>query len=247
MERYQALLNQINTANGWPSDERFFIDVLTKSTVKLIEFCYEDLNDYCLIRIFPILRQVQENCIALIGFGESILSAKEFYDKKCNSKLIFRRLSNKPLKAEIDRQKISFVSEYLKGIKDLLNHYSHTNIDGLMQLFIEEYQVYEAKRFNVIIVKYLIDLTEVIFISIANRIYKTSIDLPDIINLNKELKEIGNLRFIADKLPEHISVFIKKSDLLKDYYNQMIFEIKEQVNVIKNIKLNDKKGDNQNG
>jgi hypothetical protein len=238
MERYQALLNQINSTSGWSSDERFFIDVITKSTIKLIELCYGDLDNYCLIRIFPILRQVQENCIALIGFGESVLSAKEFYNKKCNPQVIFKRLSNKASSENIDPMKIRFISEYLQGIKDLLNNYSHTNIDGLMQLFIEEYQVYEAKKFNRLIIKFLMSLTEGIFISISNSIFKISIDLPEISNFNKELKDIGSLRYIADKLPDHISKYIKQSELLNDYYRKLASDFKKLISEFKQERNN---------
>jgi len=234
MKKYECILKRINLTDKWESDESFLIDVISKSSIKMIEICYEDLEKGNLIPILPILRLVQENCILLIGFGDSVITAKEFQKGKLDAQKIFERLENKE---NLDSTKVIFVSDYLKEIKKLLNNYSHTNFDGLMQLFIEDYQVYEAKKFNELIIKFAIAMVEIVLISGLNYYYKVKIEFPNISNFNRDLKEIGSLRYIADKLPKNISDFIKNSEIFKSYYRNLGLKTKENIKLLKEIKI----------
>jgi len=239
LEKYQCLLNKINLTKEWDSDEIFFIDIITKGSIKLIEICYDDLNKYNLIPIFPMLRQVQENCVVLIGFGEKEITAKEFVEKKVNAKEIFKSIDTRPNIEKSDLSKSQALSEYLKELKETLNNYSHTNLDGLMQLFVEDYQVIEIKKVNELIVKLMIDLVESVFIGCVNYFYKLKIAAPNVSNFKRSMKDIGSLRYIADKLPENISEFIKNSEVLGSYYRNLESNIRKDIVFLKEINKKD--------
>lgn len=226
MKRYQALLNQINTANGWPSDERFFIDVITKSTIKLIELCHDDLDNYHIISIFPLLRQIQENCVVLLGLGTNTLSSKEFVGGKVDPKKIIKRIATS---SKENQDKVELMGIYMKTIKDILNKYAHTNLDGLMLLFMEEHQTYETMKFNKLIVQFLISMVEILFIPMVNHLYKIKITPPVLNQIGHELKELGSIRYAADKLPEGYKEFFNNSTVLKDYFRNLVSGLKNQL------------------
>ena len=232
MERYQALLNQINSTYGWPSDERFFIDVITKSTIKLIELCNEDLNGSRLIRIFPLLRQIQENCVVLLGLGTNTLSSKEVTGGKTDPKKIFKRIMNS---TNENQDKVKSLSIYMKGIKDILNQYAHTNLDGLMLLFMEEHQTYETMKFNKLVVQFVIGLVENLFIPMINHLYKVKLELPSLNQIVHELKDLGGIKYTANKLPDGYKDYLNQSEVLKGYFSSVIANFKQQIVSLKTI------------
>lgn len=226
MERYQALLNQINSTNGWPSDERFFIDVITKSTIKLIDLCHDDLDNYHFIGIFPLLRQIQENCVVLLGLGTNTLSSKEFVGGKTDPKRIFKRIINDSNESQ---DKVELMSIYMKGIKDILNQYAHTNLDGLMFLFMEDHQTYETMKFNKLVVQFVIGLVEILFIPMVNHLYKVKLEFHSLNQIVHELKEIGSLRYVSDKLPQGYKEFFNNSEVLNGYFKNLKGQFKDLI------------------
>lgn len=233
MNRYQELLKRINRKATWESDSEFFKDVIAKSTIRLLEYCYEDLQRGNIIRILPLLRQVQENCVVLLGLGTESLTVKEFVEGKIDPKRIIRRIT---AKSNEDPKKIECMSEYMRGIKEILNHYAHTNLDGLMLLFMEDHQTYETMKFNKVVVRFVIQMVEILFIPMVNHIYKTKIDVPSFAAIRRELKEIGSLKYTADKLPDGYKEFFQRSESLKDYFSKLISSFKQQLAEVKEMK-----------
>lgn len=228
MNKYTELLDLINTKKRWGSDSDFFCDVISKSTIRIIELYYEDLETGNIIRILPLLRQVQENCVALLGFGTNTLTVKEFAESKLDPKRIIRRIL---ASGKEDEDKVIRLSEYMKGIKCALDKYAHTNLDGLMLLFIEDHQTYETMKFSKLVVQFVISMVEILFISMANHLYKTKMALPVLNQIGHELKGLGSLRYTADKLPEGHKEFFGNSEVLKDYFRKLIVQFKEQIKV----------------
>lgn len=230
MKKYEELIKTINLKNEWVSDEDFFKDVLVKSSIRLLEYCYADIDQSVIVRIFPILRQVQENYVVLLGLSTGGLTAKEFAEEKINPKKIFRHLFNK----SIDEQaKTQWVDDYIKGTKDILNKYSHTSLDGLMFLFMDEYQTFESMKFMKMVAKLLIALIELVFIPMINHLYKTKIAIPSLDFIKSDLKIVGSLRYTADKLPDGYKKFLASSPILSSYYKNIMSNFKELTNLSK--------------
>ena len=225
MIKYDILKNRIASTNQWNSESDFFCDVIAKSTIQLFDYCYEDLERGNFIRILPLLRQIQENCVALLGLGTDSLSAKEFVEGKIDPPTIINRII---ANSNEDKEKVAMMSDYMRSIKNVLNKYSHTNLDGLMLLFLDEHQTYDTRRYNKIALRFVISMVEILFIPEVNHLYKVKIELPSFEDIRRELKDIGNLRYTADSLPEGYKEFFNHSELLKDYFKNMISGLKTQ-------------------
>lgn len=133
---------------------------------------------------------------------------------------------------EIKESEFNFFNRYLKEIKERLNKYSHTNFEGVMTLFTERFQVHKAQQFNKLMMRLSITLIEVPFIVIVNYYYKLNLELPKTENFQKELKELGTLKYITKDFPESIKDFINQSEVIRDYYLNVVAGLKK---VIKNF------------
>jgi hypothetical protein len=137
---------------------------------------------------------------------------------------------------EVKESEFDSFNEYLKGIKDMLNKYSHTNFEGVMTLFTERFQVYEVQQFNRIMMRFVISLIETPFLVMVNYIYKLNLDLPKAENYQKELKDLGTLKYITRLFPESIKEFINQSEALKGYYLNVVNYLKQTLQEYKELK-----------
>jgi len=199
---------------------------------KLFIKVYGDLNNKSLVSIPPLLRQIQENIVVIIGITEQVYTMKEFVNKPHEPKTIMNRIKTKKyLGREEEFEKIN---GYLLGIKKMLSGFSHTNFSGTMSFFTERFQVPESIAFNKLIMKYMINLLELIFIAMVNDLYSLKLTNPTIIDFKKELKQIGTLKYVTRKFPESIKKFINESETLKNYYTDTIKDLKVNSLLIKN-------------
>lgn len=234
-KKYNDIIAYIETLNIWGSEEDFLRDCLINGSIKLINKSYLELESKSILVIPPLLRQVHENIVIIIGLLTNQVTMNDFINENINASKIFNKLrdSNQDNLKEFEQ-----FNNYLKGLKDILNKYSHTNFDGLMHLFLEEYHTFEIERFNKVMMNFLIELVELIFIPLVNIIYKTQIKLPNINQYKKEFKNIGTLKYVPNKLPNEIKYFIEKSETISSFFKKNISQMTELIKEFEKYKCN---------
>lgn len=218
----------------WDSNETFLRDAIVLSSAKLLAKCHEEIDKNSIVIIAPLLRQVQENIIVISGLVEGVLTTEQFIKAKHKPDHIMNQIKAKGL--EIKNSEFDFFNDYLKKIKEILNKYSHTNFDGVMTLFSERFQVYEAQQFNKIMMRFVISLIETPFLVMVNYIYKLNLELPRAENLQKELKELGTLKYITRHFPDSVKEFINQSEVMTNYYLNIMGDLKKTLSEYKDLK-----------
>lgn len=224
MEKYKQIIKQIESIETWENEEKFLVDVLVLGSSKLFIKTYDDLNEKSFVSIPPLLRQIQENIVVIIGLTEQVYTMKEFVTKPHEPKTIMNRI--KKIKYVGREDEFDTLNDYLLEIKKMLSEFSHTNFSGAMPLFTERFQVPESIAFNRLIMKHIMTFLEVLFIAMVNDLYSLKLIKPTIMNLKKELKQIGTLKYVTRKFPESIENFINQSEILKKYYSDTIIDFK---------------------
>jgi hypothetical protein len=228
------LIDYLSNIETWENDEAFLRDAIVLSSSKLLAKCHEEVDQNNIVIVAPLLRQVQENIIVISGLVEGVLTSKKFIKGQHNPSKIMKQIKAKGL--EVKESEFDSFNEYLKGIKDMLNKYSHTNFEGVMTLFTERFQVYEVQQFNRIMMRFVISLIETPFLVMVNYIYKLNLDLPKAENYQKELKDLGTLKYITRLFPESIKEFINQSEALKGYYLNVVNYLKQTLQEYKELK-----------
>lgn len=228
-----TIIEYLNQIEDWKSNEDFLRDAVILSSANIIEKCKEDVEANYIITIPPLLRQVQENLIVIIGLVQGDLTLEKFLTEEHNPKDIMKAVRNK--KTDENLNDFDQLNEFLLSLKEVLNKFSHTNFDGIMTLFTERFQVYEVKRFNKTILNIIICLLEVPLIVIANDLYDLKIEIPSTRSLNYQLKNLDSLRNITRFFPNSIKDFINSSDILRDYYIDRVRNLKDLLCQFKDI------------
>ncbi len=213
---YNLLIDYLYQIESWNSNEAFLRDAIVTSSAKLLAKCHDEAEKNNLVMIAPLLRQVQESIIVISGLEEGVLTAEEFIIKQQKSSDIMNRIEEKGL--QIKKSEFDFFNNYLKGVKNYLNKYSHTSFEGVMTLFTERFEVFEIKQFKRIMIRFAINLIEIPFLVMTNHIYKLDLEIPKAEDYQMELKELGTLKYVTRHFPDSIRDFIYKSELLKGYY-----------------------------
>lgn len=137
---------------------------------------------------------------------------------------------------EIKDSEFDFFNDYLKRIKEILNKFSHTSFEGVMTLFTERFQVYEAQQFNKIMMRFVISLIEIPFVVMVNYIYKLNLELPKTESYQKEIKDLGTLKYLSRHFPDSIKEFVNQSEVLKEYYINVVLDFKKILQEYKELK-----------
>ena len=228
------LVDFLSKIETWENDEAFLRDAIVLSSAKLLAKCHEEVDQNNIVFVAPLLRQVQENIIVISGLVESVLTSTKFIKGKYNPSKIMNQIKEKGL--EVKESEFDFFNDYLKGIKEILNKFSHTSFEGVMTLFTERFQVYEAQQFNKIMMRFVISLIEIPFVVMVNYIYKLNLELPKTENYHKELKDLGTLKYISRHFPDSIKEFVNQSEVLKDYYLNAVTDFKKILQEYKELK-----------
>lgn len=228
------LIDFLSNIETWENDKVFLRDAIVLSGTKLLAKCHEEVEKNNIFIVAPLLRQVQENIVVISGLVEGVLTTEKFIKAKHNPADIMNRIKAKGL--EIKESEFNFFNDYLKEIKEMLNKYSHTNFEGVMTLFTERFQVHEAQQFNKIMMRFVISLIETPFLVMVNYIYKLNLELPRAENFQKELKELGTLKYITRHFPDSIKEFINQSEVLKEYYLNVVSDLKKMLQEYKELK-----------
>jgi hypothetical protein len=228
------LIDFLSNIETWENDEAFLRDAIVLSSAKLLAICHEEVDQNNIVIVAPLLRQVQENIIVISGLVEGVLTIQQFIKGKHNPADIMNLIKLKGL--EVKENEFDFFNDYLKGIKEILNKYSHTNFEGVMTLFTERFQVFEAQQFNKIMMRFVISLIETPFLVMVNYMYKLNLKLPLAENFQKELKDLGTLKYITRHFPDPIKEFINQSEVLREYYVNIVADLKQILQEYKELK-----------
>lgn len=231
--KYGNLLLYLHSIEEWPSENAFLIDVLSIGSIKFINKCNFELSGDMILSIPPLLPQVHENIVKLLGLIDNVYSLEDFINKaKKPSEIMDSVAKNNP---QINEDKWWLGDTYIHGLKGILNDFCHSNFEGSMMLFTDRFQIDESIRFNVTMMKLLISLVEVPLVAILNAYYKQKISLPDPKQVLSDIEAIGTLRYLPDKFPEKIIEFIKSSPIINGYYRNAINKAKKHIKEFKQI------------
>lgn len=205
------MIEHLNEIETWENEEIFLRDTLVLSSVKLLLNRHKEV-DGSIVIIAPLLRQVQENIVALVGMTDCSYTLKEFVEKKPNPKNIMKSIRIK--NQDINENEFNMVNSYLTIVKEMLNKFSHTNFEVVMTLFTERFEVYEYQRLNKVLLLYMINLLEAPIITLSNLIYKLELDFASMTNLKMELKNIKSLKYL---LPEGFLTLFDSLLIIRKY------------------------------
>ena len=124
--KYDNLLLYLHSIEEWPSENAFLIDVLSIGSIKFINKCNFELSGDMILSIPPLLRQVQENIVKLLGLIDNVYSLEDFINKaKKPSEIMDSVAKNNP---QINEDKWWLGDTYIHGLKGILNDFCHSNL-----------------------------------------------------------------------------------------------------------------------
>lgn len=95
MTKFDIIIEHLNKTETWINEESFLLDVLMISCTKLFQKCYKDIKENSIVTISPLLRQIQENIIVMVGVSDGIYTMKDFIEKNHNPKDIMNAVKKK--------------------------------------------------------------------------------------------------------------------------------------------------------
>ncbi len=236
MTKYEELLKTIELKESWEDENEFLIDILFTSSLKLLNKCYKELEtDGLIVVVSPLLRQVQENLVVLLGLLTKSYSIEEFVEKEHRPKQIMEKIRTS--EENIDEEEFNMLNKFLLGMKELLNKHSHTSFDGAMSLFTERFQSFESRQFNKLSLLIVLYLLEGPLIALFNKYYNESFDGPDPQIITREIKSIKTLKYATKNMPKYVKEFINESKYLNNYYLNARDNFINEINKIRNLKI----------
>lgn len=224
---YSKIVKHIELINTWESEEGFLLDALFINCAKIFQIIYDDLNNNRFIAIAPLLRQIQESLVGILGVYEKVYTMEEFIKNGVDPKTIMKRV--KETGNYKNENQFNLLNDLLKSFKSMLNKYSHANFDGLMFMFTDRFKDDYSNQYNRTLFKSGMVLIETVYIIMVKINYKIDIKIP-INNLDEEVKRLKSIKYIINKYPESIKEFIMNSPNINEYYNGMFKKIKEMRN-----------------
>ena len=116
-----TIIEYLNQIEDWKSNEDFLRDAVILSSANIIEKCKEDVEANYIITIPPLLRQVQENLIVIIGLVQGDLTLEKFLTEEHNPKDIMKAVRNK--KTDENLNDFDQLNEFLLSLKEVLNKF----------------------------------------------------------------------------------------------------------------------------
>ena len=95
-QRFDSIINELQQKTNWKNEKEFTIDALVSKSLQLMNKSYEFLDNYELIIIPLLLRQVQEDIIWILGLESDVITLSDIYstedNKSINSDKVFKKL-----------------------------------------------------------------------------------------------------------------------------------------------------------
>lgn len=235
MTKFDKIKETIYSKENWIDENEFLKDILFSSSMTLISKCYKELEDgETIVSIPPLLRQVQENIVVILGLLTKNYTIEEFIENKKHSKKIFNRI--KQNEKEDENKSIERLDKFLQDIKDILSDYSHTSFNGAMALFTDIYQTPVSRQFNKSSMLILIHFIEAPLIALINMYYDLKVDLPSSNVVRNEFMKIKTLKYVTNNMPKPIQEFIDDSVYLSEYYKKINKSFEKDIKALKEFK-----------
>jgi hypothetical protein len=234
--KFKNFIDELNKKTHWKDEKEFVLDATFSSSAQILEKCYLFLENYDLLTIPPLLRQVQENIVIIFGLSTDTLDLIEFIEnndeKRIDAKKVFKKISKLP---NVNKEEFDFFDTLLTEIKKILNTYTHTNIVNIMHYYLLEHHSYEAKEFNSFFVNMVISFLDIILTILINGNYKYNIKIPNKTNLSRGKKVLQSLKYADKCLPKEIRDFFKKSEILSKYFDEKENKFNESLKFLKDF------------
>jgi hypothetical protein len=81
----------------------------------------------------------------------------------------------------------------------------------------------------------VIGMVEILFMPMINQLYKVKLELTSLNQIVHELKDLGGIKYIANKLPDGYKDYLNQSEVLKGYFSSVIANFKQQIVSLKTI------------
>ncbi len=228
MTKYSKLISFLESTEDWKVEEDFFIDVLIYNNLKLLEKINLELDANRFTIVPLLLRQFHENIIILLGLTMEVYTLDDFVNKKHNPNDIMEKIKNKIDKKEI--KNFNKLNKDLKDFKNLLNKYSHTNIDIIIFNFFKKNVMYTSIILNKMLFYLITTYLEIILIASINKKYNHKINLPNIKGFESK---IDYKRIFNDEhkitMPRQIENAFEKFPAIKKHYSSIKEDIQELI------------------
>lgn len=236
MNKFNEVLKIIYSKDNWKNEDEFLTDILFSSSITIINKCYAELDKgETIVLIPPLLRQVQENIVVLLGLLSEKYTIQEFIKDGNKPKTIIKRI--KESEKEEHHPMIDAFSNLLQDLKDELSNYTHTSFNGAMSLFTDRFHTPETKQFNKSSMLILIHFIEALIVAFLNLYYGLEVEPPNPKLIAIEFKKVKTLKYAMNNMPEPIMRFIKDSEHLITYYRNADIEFKKRIKEIQDINI----------
>lgn len=240
MKKYFELISKIdNSYDETITDIDLIISLILKECIKLFYYIDAEIKQRSLLTINPLLRQIYEFVVIVVGLEEQLITLSEFVmplQGKNYVNLPEKIIKQIAKKSSSDLNSKLFL-ESIRMIKMQLNNYTHGSFEKLMTGLIENHGSSSVIDFIIDANLVTYGFIENFFIGIVNTKYNMSYPEPEIkINLNK-LNELSNRNEIA--IEEKLYERLLEIPEVNAYLIKIAEVSKEQLEKFKNLHKND--------
>lgn len=225
---YDEIRNELSDISNEKSDEKFVSKLILLNGTYMLEECFELIELGKSTYALPILRQLYEYLIIMMGIEEKITTIPLFVRNKQNKyvgKLAKSIILKEKEKKEND-DKVKFFDEIMRALYSMLSEHSHANMDRLIFFTIEKL---EGKMKNILIedIKIIFEILHKLYVTSSNLMIKTKfeVDKIDMKSYTKRileqkgekissetLKRLMNIESIHNKLSKRLNDIIEISN-----------------------------------
>jgi len=217
-QRFDSIINELQQKTNWKNEKEFTIDALVSKSLQLMNKSYEFLDNYELIIIPLLLRQVQEDIIWILGLESDVITLSDIYstedNKSINSDKVFKKLIKL---SGINKEETTDLSDQLKEYKKFLNILNHTNIEMVLHNYLKSHQPINLRTIPSFTMKLIIIFLDGIITTIVNRIYNFNIEPVNKELLYKEINDLPNIFEFTKDLNEEVAIFLAETEHISNY------------------------------
>lgn len=231
-KHFDVILQAANNHSDSVDDKEVVCSLIANNCVYLLNESYECITNGRSTFAFPLLRQVYEYTIIVMGLSEPIISISHFVN--ATSKLV-GDISSKIHGVISKKQgfdKAEQIKRYFQAIQAMLNVHTHANIDRLLAYTVESTFGQSGRDYFSADANILYSLVEINFLSTIKDLYKLEIDI-DPVDLTQYQKRTRHLISSNELPPEIFNRLLQiepiklKMAAKKDEIKQMAIDWKE--------------------
>lgn len=147
MEEYKELREELKNIKTIKDDSSFIAHNIIYNSSFLLEDCERFIEQGKMSFVYPIMRQVYEYIIILMGFDDDILSLEDFISNKNDARFISdlkKRVGTNQL-TKVGLKKFTIYRGFMDNLWEILCERTHANFDRLL---IQNYEYDEVLSDN---------------------------------------------------------------------------------------------------